>query len=68
MVYLHPWEVDPGQPRMPLDMKLKLRCYYNIEKTEAKLARMLKDFNFAPAADVVASFGEEELSAFEAVG
>lgn len=62
MFYLHPWELDAEQPRMPLNAGLRLRCYYNIENMEAKLARMLGDFAFGPAADVVASVRASKLS------
>lgn len=48
MVYLHPWELDPDQPRLPLPWPLRLRCYGNLERTEGKLRRLLRDFEFAP--------------------
>lgn len=43
--YLHPWEVDPGQPRIAAaPLKSKLRHYVNLGAMEAKLARLLDAF------------------------
>jgi polysaccharide deacetylase family protein (PEP-CTERM system associated) len=43
--YFHPWEIDPGQPRMPnLPLKARLRHYTNLDVMEAKLSRLLSDF------------------------
>jgi polysaccharide deacetylase family protein (PEP-CTERM system associated) len=50
IVYLHPWELDPDQPRLPLPWSLRLRCYGNLESTEGKLRRLLRDFEFTPMA------------------
>ena len=45
--YLHPWEVDPGQPRVAgLPVKSRLRHRLNLNTTEAKLARMLGAFRW----------------------
>jgi polysaccharide deacetylase family protein (PEP-CTERM system associated) len=43
--YLHPWEVDPGQPRVDAaPLKSKLRHYLNLGAMEGKLARLLDAF------------------------
>jgi polysaccharide deacetylase family protein (PEP-CTERM system associated) len=45
--YFHPWEIDPGQPRIPgIDAKTRFRHYVNIGRTEAKLQRLLGDFRW----------------------
>jgi hypothetical protein len=44
--YLHPWEIDPGQPRYKLPSARKWRHYYNVHKTEKRLRRMLSEFSF----------------------
>ncbi len=54
VVYLHPWELDTGQPRVRLSPALYLRCYGNLEQTEPKLQRLLGDFEFAPMGEVLA--------------
>ncbi|QHE85914.1 XrtA system polysaccharide deacetylase [Hydrogenophaga sp. BPS33] len=43
--YFHPWEIDPGQPRVDgIDLKTRFRHYVNIGRTEQRLARLLDDF------------------------
>ena len=44
--YLHPWELDAEQPRHPLPRLKRLRHYRNLDKTESRLRRLLKDFSF----------------------
>jgi polysaccharide deacetylase family protein (PEP-CTERM system associated) len=44
--YLHPWEIDPHQPRIPLSRLSRLRHYANLDRTEARLERLLADFRF----------------------
>jgi len=47
MFYFHPWELDPGQPRVPgLSVKTRFRHYLNLDRTEARLARLLGDFRW----------------------
>lgn len=57
MVYLHPWEMDANQPRLPVGWLTRLRHSVNVEKTEQKLRRLLGDFSFAPASEVLAETG-----------
>lgn len=42
--YVHPREIDPGQPRMALSRKRKFTCYVNLETTRPKIERILNDF------------------------
>lgn len=51
--YLHPWEIDPGQPVMPVSRLTRIRHYRNLDRCEARLARMLRDFTFAPLRTVL---------------
>jgi polysaccharide deacetylase family protein (PEP-CTERM system associated) len=46
--YLHPWEIDPGQPRLPVGRVSRLRHYRNLDRAEPRLQRLLRDFAFAP--------------------
>jgi polysaccharide deacetylase family protein (PEP-CTERM system associated) len=57
MVYLHPWELDPQQPRLPVGPLTRFRHLVNVGKTEARLVRLLGDFAFGPAAEVLAETG-----------
>jgi len=45
--YFHPWEIDPGQPRVPgIDARTRFRHYLNLGRTEQRLARLLRDFRW----------------------
>ena len=45
--YFHPWEIDPGQPRIPnLSVKTRFRHYVNLDRTEGRLRRLLTDFRW----------------------
>jgi polysaccharide deacetylase family protein (PEP-CTERM system associated) len=44
--YLHPWELDPSQPRVRLPWGKRLRHYTNLARTEARLRRLLRAFRF----------------------
>jgi len=57
VVYLHPWELDRHQPRLSVGRLTRLRHSINIDTTEDKLCRLLADFRFAPAAQVLAETG-----------
>jgi polysaccharide deacetylase family protein (PEP-CTERM system associated) len=51
--YLHPWEIDPEQPRLKSGLLSRFRHYRNLDKTEDRLRQLLHDFSFAPMADVL---------------
>lgn len=53
--YLHPWEIDPEQPRLAAGMLSRFRHYRNLAKTEARLKQLLADFDFAPMRTVLAN-------------
>jgi polysaccharide deacetylase family protein (PEP-CTERM system associated) len=58
MVYLHPWEIDPGQPRLPVGRSAHFRHSVNTgSRTVMKLRRLLREFRFAPVRDVLAGSG-----------
>jgi polysaccharide deacetylase family protein (PEP-CTERM system associated) len=43
--YFHPWELDPGQPRLPgLSAKARLRHYLNIDRMEDRIRMLTRDF------------------------
>jgi len=47
MFYFHPWELDPGQPRVAgVSAKTRFRHYLNLGRTEARLTRLLRDFRW----------------------
>jgi len=51
--YIHPWEVDPGQPRLPGSMLSRFRHYRNLDRTEGRLQTLLTDFEFGTVAEVL---------------
>jgi polysaccharide deacetylase family protein (PEP-CTERM system associated) len=51
--YVHPWEIDADQPRLPVGRASALRHYGNLRRTEAKLDRLLREFRFAPLGTVL---------------
>lgn len=51
--YLHPWEVDPDQPRFDVSWKSRFRHYNNLGKCHGRLSRLLDDFSFTTIRDVI---------------
>ena len=47
VMYMHPWEFDPDQPRMEGSMVSRMRHYLNLDKTEGRMRALLEDFSFA---------------------
>lgn len=52
VLYLHPWEFDPGQPRLLRGGLGALRHYFGLERTRGKLERLLERFEFGPIGEV----------------
>lgn len=53
VMYLHPWEIDPEQPRMDGSWTAQFRHYLNLHKMEKRLAALLGDFQFGSIAEVL---------------
>lgn len=53
MFYLHPWELDPGQPRPPMAWRHRFRHYVGLESEADKLSSLLARFHFGTARDVL---------------
>lgn len=53
--YIHPWELDPEQPRLAVPWPTRLRHYTGIPRVAARLERLLAEFRFMPIADSVAA-------------
>ncbi len=52
VMYMHPWEFDPEQPRMEGSFVSRMRHYLNLDKTESRLGSLMQDFSFGPIRDV----------------
>lgn len=54
--YLHPWELDPDQPRVSgLGLVPRFRHYVNLKRTHGKLDRLLKEVSFTTMRDALAT-------------
>jgi polysaccharide deacetylase family protein (PEP-CTERM system associated) len=51
--YLHPWEIDPEQPRLAAPWRSTLRHYNSLGRTELRLRRLLSDFRWDTVARVM---------------
>jgi polysaccharide deacetylase family protein (PEP-CTERM system associated) len=54
MVYVHPWEIDPDQPRIKSRATSTLRHYTNLNKMESRLRYLFERYRFAPVGEVLA--------------
>jgi polysaccharide deacetylase family protein (PEP-CTERM system associated) len=52
--YMHPWEIDPDQPRLRTSRLGRFRHYRNLDKTEDRLRALLSDFRFSTVTRVLA--------------
>jgi polysaccharide deacetylase family protein (PEP-CTERM system associated) len=50
MFYIHPWELDPEQPRIPCPWLTSMRHYRGLERTAPRLERLLSTFRFTSVA------------------
>jgi len=53
VVYAHPWELDPDQPRIPCGLGVRVRHYRNLERMESRLRALLRVFSFTTLAEVL---------------
>jgi polysaccharide deacetylase family protein (PEP-CTERM system associated) len=54
MFYVHPWEIDPDQPRLPVGFLTRLRHYRNLDRTLPALESILARFRFQSVRDWLA--------------
>jgi len=55
MIYLHPWELDPGQPVLPMSRMSRWRHRVGLSCTDRKLRRLLRQFAFHAVRDLLPS-------------
>jgi polysaccharide deacetylase family protein (PEP-CTERM system associated) len=66
--YIHPWELDSGQPRVAgLGRSQRIRHYLNLEKTESRWTALLTDFRWTTIADLLRAEGAKQ-NAQEGIG
>jgi polysaccharide deacetylase family protein (PEP-CTERM system associated) len=55
--YIHPWDLDPDQPRLKVSTRaMRFRHYVNLATAEQKLVRLLADFTFERVDRILDSF------------
>jgi polysaccharide deacetylase family protein (PEP-CTERM system associated) len=59
MIYVHPWELDPGQPRLPCSRLTRFRHYTNLHRTRAKLDRLFSRHPFGRAAEMAGALARD---------
>ena len=53
VVYFHPWELAPRQPRVPAPLRARVKHYLGLETMEKKITMLLRDFAFVSAAEML---------------
>lgn len=66
--YLHPWEIDPDQPRLKAGFLSRFRHYRNLAETESRLRQLLADFSFGPLRALLPDGWETDRSVGTATG
>jgi polysaccharide deacetylase family protein (PEP-CTERM system associated) len=61
MFYIHPWELDPGQPRLPVPLFTRVRHYRGMGATAARIAILLSDASYVTARSYIASLHSSSL-------
>jgi polysaccharide deacetylase family protein (PEP-CTERM system associated) len=56
IVYVHPREIDPDQPRLPLTFSRQFKCYVNLNSTLPKLKWLCKNYHFHTMLEMVESY------------
>ncbi len=51
--YLHPWELDIGQPKIDTNLTSSIRHYYNIKNVSKKLELLVSEFEFVPIQSLI---------------
>ena len=64
--YIHPWEIDPDQPRLPVHGFNRIRHYRGLSGTLSRVDRLLAEFRFGTIAEYLPRF--DSVSAVSAVG
>lgn len=54
--YVHPREIDPGHPRLPMAWRRRFKTYVNLATTRAKIERLLAQFEFLTFREYVEEF------------
>jgi polysaccharide deacetylase family protein (PEP-CTERM system associated) len=53
ILYIHPWEIDPEQPRFAVPWATRFRHYHNLHQTEERLAELFGAYRFTTVREVL---------------
>jgi polysaccharide deacetylase family protein (PEP-CTERM system associated) len=53
IIYFHPWELDPDQPKLDINLVARTRHYFNLDIMETKIRKLLKAFRFQSIEDTL---------------
>jgi polysaccharide deacetylase family protein (PEP-CTERM system associated) len=60
--YIHPWELDPDQPRVTVPLRTRIRHYGGLRRTVPRLRRLLAEFEFQPIIETLERQEPERLA------
>jgi polysaccharide deacetylase family protein (PEP-CTERM system associated) len=60
--YIHPWELDPDQPRVTVPLRTRIRHYGGLRRTVSRLRRLLAEFEFQPIIETLERQEPERLA------
>jgi polysaccharide deacetylase family protein (PEP-CTERM system associated) len=66
--YVHPWEIDPDPPRLPLPMLRRLRHYHGLDGMFGKIETMLREHSFTSIETMLYQAGYDRIERAELVG
>jgi polysaccharide deacetylase family protein (PEP-CTERM system associated) len=63
--YIHPWEIDPGQPRLPVSALNRLRHYRGLGGTLGRIDDLLEEFSFGTIASYLPTLDDRSATLVE---
>ncbi len=59
VLYFHPWEFDPDQPRLPLSRLSRFRTYVGVKRTRGRLVKLLDGYQFTPMRELAQQIAQK---------
>jgi len=53
IVYFHPWEIDPEQPRVQIPFRSRFRHYTNLDRMRKRVGALLQSYEFVPLCELL---------------
>jgi polysaccharide deacetylase family protein (PEP-CTERM system associated) len=57
--YVHPREIDPHHPQLPMGLLRRFKSYVNLNTTEGKIRRLAADFELTTFEDFISLYGHQ---------